>query len=471
MKPSRLSLRRSLIIAVVLLLLLPLLYRAETIVSAEHMALATFKSLWPITSNNTDGASIAVDYKGGVHLAFAAYTAVNGTYPAYYAYCPANCDILTNWTITTVQNIGVYGGGIRLEVNAAGQPRMLWYQQLSVSGNGVYQYGQCDSICTSSAKWTIISLYDDAVGPGSTRYFALNHLGSPRFLYTDTDVVNDHEGTFYAYCDANCTSAANWREAQISTAYLRYDFSLAFAPSGAARLVFRAAGMDDTIRYAECSINCQLANNWSEVDIVDVLGAYGAFSLDLDTQGRPRLAYYSGYIDSTNPGNDKLRYGWCNSNCSQRANWAFNTVGLPLNYGKYVELAVDSQNRLHLAYYVEDLAQSIYGLGYTVCNSNCTTATPAWEDVFVETDSTLQAISPIAAKPGCSVSAWLDVGKDPSLAVDALGQPRIGFTAIHYQGGTCAIREDIRLVRYGQSGSSQPPIELKNKVYLPLTRK
>jgi hypothetical protein len=439
--------------------------------SAGYPALVAFQTLWPITSNNTDGASIAVDASGGVHLAFAAYTAVDGEYPAYYAYCSAGCGNLANWTVTAVHNIGVFGGSVRLEVNAAGQPRMLWYRQVSISEDGVYQYAQCSSNCTNASNWGIATLYADAVGPGSTRYFALNHQGNPRFLYTDTDVINDHEGTFYAYCDASCTSAANWHEAQISTTYMLYDFSLAFTPTGAARLAFRHAGMDDTVAYAECSASCQDPDNWNDVTLVEVLGAYGAFSLDLDPQGRPRLAVYSGYFDASSPDNDLLWYGWCNSNCLAAASWSFDYVGLPANYGKGVELVVDAQDRLHLAYLVEDIDQSIYGLGYTLCTANCTGTAPVWEDSFVETDATLAASNPIDVAPGCSISGWLDVGKEPSLAVDALGQPRFGFTAVHYQGGTCSIREDIRLVRYGQAAGSTPPIDLPNKVYVPMTTK
>ena len=470
MKPFHLSPKKSLIAAICLLLLLSPLSSNPTNASAQAAALAAFQTLWPITSNNTEGASIAVDANGGVHLAFAAYTAAGGVYPAYYAYCPANCGVLNNWTVTSVQNIGTYGGSVRLELNGSGQPRMLWYRQLSVSNNGVYQYGACNSNCTNPNSWTIATLYDDAVSSTNTRYFALNHQGNPRFLYTDTDTVNDHDGTYYAYCDMNCTSAGNWREVQISTAYLLNDFSLSFTPSGAARLAFRYPGWDDTINYAECNGNCQNADNWNDVTLVDVLGAYGAFSMDLDSQGRPRLAYYSGYIDSSSADNDFLWYGWCDSGCLNSSSWNFNSVGLPQDYGKDVELAVDAQNRLHLAYYAEDMTQSIYGLGYTVCKANCTTGTPTWEDSFVETDSSLEISDPITPNPGC-LSYWLDVGKDPSLAVDATGQPRFGFTAVHYQGGTCSIREDIRLVRYGQSGSTTPPIEKKNKVYIPIAIK
>lgn len=440
---------------------------------ADAASLAAFQRFWPTTATNTENASVAIDKNGGVHMAFTSYTSYNGGYPIFYGYCAANCGVKTSWTITTVGNAGMYGGFVLLEVDPSNRPRMVLYQQVNLLDDGQYQYAQCNSGCTAASGWTIVSLQVVAAGPDATRYFTLDAQGRPRFLYNDTDSVNDHRGTYYAYCDSGCTSKANWHETEISESYLLYDFSLAFTSSGGVRMAYRnAAGYPDTLNYVECGSTCTDANNWNEVPLVNPLGSGGSFALDLDTQGRPRIAYYTGYISSTSADNDLLWYAWCNSSCLQAGSWTHRSAGLPKGYGEYVDFVVDAQNKLHFAYLVDDTTNSIYGMGYTVCTANCTGSTaPTWSDQMVETGDDLNASDPVAVQSGCSISAWLDVGEEPSLAVDALGQPRVGYNAVHYQGGTCSIHEDIRLVRYGQLGNAVPPVPKPYRVFMPMLKK
>ena len=424
----------------------------EEIVNGAEAAL-TFQRLWFFTDNNTDGASIAVDAAGGVHMGFSAYTAVGGAWPAYYAYCASNCANSASWTTTSVGNLGVWGGYTRLALDTAGHPRLLWYSQTLVSTPGVFQYAECDTACTNAANWAKVTLATASNYPSYSRYFALDQQGRPRYLYTDTNT--DHTGAYYDYCDANCTSAAQWHEVQINSAFLLFDFSLAFDTTGGAHLAYRdATNYPDRLGYAECAA-CDNAAGWQSTLLVNI-GSGAAFSFRLDAQNRPRLAFYTGYLGSDNPNNNVLAYAWCNAACTLESNWDNYALGLPTHYGSKVDLALDQQGHPHMAYYVDNASTS-WVLGYAVCTANCEDHTAAWQTQFVETSDDLDASDPIPLKSGCSVSSWLEVGHTPSLTLDAGGNPRIGYTAKHYQGGTCSISEDIRLVRFALAGSANPP--------------
>ncbi|CAG0935029.1 hypothetical protein TFLX_03853 [Thermoflexales bacterium] len=441
-----------------------LLLRATDVLAQNptppHSAAAlAFQRVWPFIGNNTEGASVAVDAAGGVHLGFSAYTAMGGAWPAYYAYCAANCQNAANWTTTIVGDLGTWGGSTRLILDAAGHPRLLWFNETSISGPGVFQYAECNTACTNAANWTRVNAATTSSVAGSSyfsRYFVLDQQGHPRFIYTDTDA--SHPGTYYAYCDTGCsTSSTNWHEVQISSAYLLYEFSLVFDSNNGIHLAYRdATAYPDTLGYGVCTSNCTNADNWNSITLTD-LGSGAAFSLRVDTQRRPRLAFYTGYLGSGNPANNLVEYVWCNTTCLQIANWDSYAVGLPASYGAEVDLALDQQNRPHLAYYVDDVVHSAYGLGYATCTTDCETQSAAWQAQFVETSNELDASDPIPIQSGCSISSWLEVGHTPVLALDAGGNPRIGYTAQHYQGGTCTIHSDMRLVRFARAGNSTPP--------------
>ncbi len=429
------------------------------------LAAETFQRVWPFKNNNTDGASVVVDATGGIHMGFTAYTSVGGAWPAYYAYCASNCATAANWTTIVVGDVGTWGGYTRLALDAAGQPRLLWFNETSISGPGVFQYAECNSACTNPASWTKINAASTAsvVGPSYSRYFALDQQGHPRFIYTDTDSY--HSGTYYAYCDSACsTAAANWHEVQISNAYLLYEFSLVFDTANGVHLAYRdATGSPDSLGYAECSTTCSNAANWNSTSLID-LGSGAAFSLRVDAQHRPRLAFYTGYLGASDPNNRVLVYAWCNTACTQDSNWDNYALGLPAYYGAEVDLALDQQGHPQVAYYVDDVSNSIYGLGYAACTANCETQSAAWQAQMVETSDELDASDPVPVKSGCSISSWLEVGRVPLLALEAGSHPRIGYTAQHYQGGTCTIQSDLRLVRFALVNK----VNLNERIYLPL---
>lgn len=472
MKPLHIRTKLNSVMMMILLVSLLPFYRAPApagAATAANDASAAFNRFWITKSNNTEGPSTAVDDQGGIHVAFSSYTAApGGGYPAYYAYCPASCSSQASWSVVALNNLGMFGGYTRVAVDASGRPRLLWYQKFDLGTDGVYWYAECNSACTVAENWKMVSLAVATVGPEIARYFALDPEGRPRFLYIDSD--SGHEGAFYAFCDANCTVLQNWYEEKISNSSDLYDFSMAFSPSGGVRIAFKnATTYPDKLQYAECDTNCGDEANWTSTVLVEDLGSGGYLSLAVDSQGRPRLAYFTGYYGSNEPANYLLNYAWCNASCGMLASWTIRSANLPANYGKYVDLAVDATGRLHMAFYIDDFDGGTEGLGYMVCTANCYTDAAIWERQMIEYPADLDASDPIPLVNPCTLSAWLDVGMEPSLALDAAGNPRITYMASHYQGGLCNIFEDIRLVRFTMSGTTSPNLEYK--VYLPYLMK
>ena len=431
-------------------------------------ASVSFQRFWLTISNNTEGATTVVDPSGGIHVAFSAYTSSGGSaWPVYYTYCASNCSLASQWSNPiVVGDCGAWGGDARLALTSAGQPRLMWFNEPLLTEDGYYQYAECNAGCTNAANWTKSgSLASMVVDSGSGRYFALDPQDHPRYIYTDTGI--DHTGTYYAYCDAGCTTISNWHEVQITPDYLLYDFSMAVNASGRVAIAYRSAtSYPDTLGYFQCDSNCSQAGSWESITLVDNLGSGNALSLRLNPQGQPRLAYYSGYLGSGNADNDLLVYTWCDSSCTQSDHWSGYQVGLPVSYGKEVDLTLDSQARPQLAYYVDDVTNSVNGLGYATCSANCQSISATWQAQMVESSDDLDASDPIPPIAPCTYSFWLEVGQDPSLALDAGDNPRIGYTARHYQGGpACTVYEDIRLTRFAlTANASANPID----VYLPL---
>jgi hypothetical protein len=164
---------------------------------AHHQA-ASVNAALSIFFLNTDGnateASIAVDKAGGVHIAASPMgAATDGTYPAYYAYCASSCSSAANWTILELENLGFWGGYVRLALDSNGHPRMVWNRELTMS-NGEYRYAECNTHCTSFANWKIGS-----TGPSYSadegRYFALDNLNRPRLVLYN--YIPQYSGTWY----------------------------------------------------------------------------------------------------------------------------------------------------------------------------------------------------------------------------------------------------------------------------------
>lgn len=389
----------------------------------------------PALSNTADPV-LAIDMAGGLHVAYNPTSSQSGGgYPVHYAYCPANCDEPTQWTAVAVGDAGWLGEVARVALTPQGHPRMMWFFQDSLSGDGVFMYAECNQNCTTPANWQSLPLTAAFVSSGEGRYFTLDPQGRPRYLYSDIQGANT--GIFYVFCNANCTDLNNWYETQISDIYPAGGFSLAFDSNGRVRMAFNDGSQwpPDWLSYAECDAGCELAANWHFATLVELGDAYD-FTLQVDTSGRPRLALYTGYYGDDR--DNRLHYFWCNANCLTPGNWSSYDLGLPDEYGINVDLVLDNQNRPRLA-----IATDIYyseHVDYLWCNAKCEADSAEWQIAIVETSEEVNASAP----PGnCSLAYWY-IGKRPSLGLDIAGNPRLAYNA------DCGNVELVRLALFIQ---------------------
>ena len=396
-------------------------------------------------TKKTDSASAAVDATGGFHLAYAANTPLVEGKPAYYSYCAANCVTVSNWgTVTLIDRVDE----VQLALTSAGHPRLLLRGPSPDGNTYFYKYAACDVNCTNIAGWTIADVTTFTIPPywvttySLPHYFALDNLDRPRFLYaTGWDA-------FYVYCDIACTSATSWWKYPINAHIFGTDYpTLTFTSSGQPRIT--AVIADGTgasyLNYITCDTMCDNLASWTYTALMD-RGSGGvnvSFVLKFTSGGQPRLVFQQA---STSPGpGNYLWYLWCNTGCTNNANWAGSSIGAQ-GQAENPDLALDALNRPRIAF---RNILSPDGLGYVWCNTNCESTTATWQGGLVEPSTDLDSVWDILPPLNCSGSYWYG-GYRPSLALDKAGNPRIGYVAQHLHGGgiSCTIGEDFRAVRF-----------------------
>ena len=420
--------------------------------NAASAAYAHFFLQDPLTSDPWQRSHTIVDGSGGVHVIF--YDSDN----IYYAHCAVSCGDPANWLELPLFATGTYDSldEPTLGVDASGRPRLMWYAEYSGDTNAHYYYAECNANCTdSAANWTPVAAaelgsYDY---PHNVRYAALDTQGRPRLVYEMSGYPDS--GFNYLACDANCTTASNWHTTAVTTPDLQPDMNL--------QLVFdqnsrpRVLGYDDSnhvLVYAECDSSCSTSANWGSVALFEV-GYYFDydFALRLDAQGHPRIAYYL----KDNNDNVLLAYAWSNANSLNLTGWSSYSFNYPTNDELSLDLALDSQGRPRIVYSTDEL-----DLSYLTCTANCETASPTWQQQYIETGDDLNASDPIAQIPTCTPPTWMVKGY-PSLALDAANNPNVSYLVRHGQfcpdsQGHLQIYYNARSIRFARAGGSSLPI-------------
>jgi hypothetical protein len=400
-------------------------------------------------TRQTNSADIKVDGSGRMHVAYAAFGLDgNNQSAAYYRTCqPAttDCSQVVNWPGIALSNDVQEA---QLQLTAVGQPRLLLK-----TGSGYFQYAACDTACANAANWSLLNVaYHDVVDINlwdyGQNYFALDAMGRPRFIYFDNQ-GSQHWGSYYVFCDDNCTNPANWYETRLDLGgdanYEMFVYpSLAFTAGGQPRVVSYISTPfgPSVVYYLQCNSNCDNGANWERVALFDRGSGHAFWVLRLDSSSRPRLAFYQGAFDGG--GGEKLYYIWCNANCLDFDNWDGFDLDLEQGVGQHPDLFIDGQNRPHLAFQINGTT----GLAYARCTANCQNSSSAvWQAFIAEEASVLDADFPIAPPIGCAASYWYG-GYRSSVALDAAGNPRIAYDAEHLYGdGACVTDRDYKAVR------------------------
>jgi hypothetical protein len=197
-----------------------------------------------------------------------------------------------------------------------------------------------------------------------------------------------------------------------------------------------------------------VATNWGSVALLDpgYYLLYYPFALRVDTQGRPRIAYYR--ADSSN---NILHYAWSNSNALTVTGWLSYTLNYSsTTYDAAVDLALDIQSRPRVTFATDKL-----DLSYLTCTANCESASPTWQQQYIETGDDLNVSYPIPTNPACLSSSWIIPGY-PSLALDTADNPNVSYFVRHGQlcqdsQGHLQILYDAKGIRFARPGGSSTP--------------
>lgn len=393
------------------------------------------------TDVKTNDAAIAVDPRGGLHVAFKTFVAEVEQPAAFYGYCPgaplADCAAAAGWKYTS---FGSKVDEVQLALTADGRPRILFRERKEGTLFYNYAYVACEANCTAEGAWA--GLYvAEAAGNGvfdkdnPQRSFAIDPQGNPRFIYVNPWGNGKPQGVFYVQCDGDCANpdAAQWTqtnivpEVQYRSPGMDYP-SLAFTADGRPRVVGVStySGEGVGLQYFACDEACDDPASWSITALGERGGGpYAGWDLELDTQGRPRVVQFQGALSEGELG--RLLYLTCDEGCERADGWRSVAIGQP-GEGINPDLELDSLGRPRLAYGFRPAAGGF--LGYAWCDGvNCAADPGQWRRQAVETNATLNASFTPAIPFGCDQQTWAE--PIPSLALDPAGHPRIAYDALN----------------------------------------
>lgn len=383
---------------------------------------------------NTAAPKLELDARGRLHAAYSGY----GSGGVFYATCEgASCD---PEHIEVVQlSADNTAGNVMLTLTKEGAPRLLFATFIST------YYAECDADCGQSASWRMGKIVELGANLDVTgESLALDPQGRPRFLqhgrYTPGNFFDPPvRDTSLASCERDCTRPESWRFDVIAKDEIWRSGSLRFDAQGAAHVAAvlfpfgeRATRPAPLGVYKRCTSACESAASWQTFGLRTALFVSGsgitsidsAISLALTGDGQPRVAMLS--VDEQKQ--RELSYFEClGGSCFEPVSWQGTVVHSGDDLYAGVDLALDPSDHPHVVF------SRNFDIGLAQCSdARCAGADSRWHAQPVELSTSLTADA-IFLRWNCTVGAWFF--RDASLALDARGQPVVGYRAADVSGG------------------------------------
>jgi len=262
--------------------------------------------------------------------------------------------------------------------------------------------------------------------PTSHPTVMVDAAGGVHVVFTPESVTQQHptRAVLYAYCPANCTSAAAFTITALGDD-VEYA-NLALTPAGKPRLMARLrlpSGEGHVYQYWACDNNCTSAAQWKATIIgggyARAVGSGEPFSrfFALDPQGRPRFVYFDAGGDINDPHWGAF-YAFCDTDCGNISNWGEVRL-IEDAFASEFALSFGPTGQPRLAFKTYDSESYTHYLAYVECQVNCTSAAN-WSGLWL-----LETVS-------------ASVTEDPALALrtDSYGRPHLALYTGTGLGGT-----------------------------------
>jgi hypothetical protein len=345
-------------------------------------------------------------------------------YDYLYAQCDGGCTAAESWEV--VQVASARGGSAyeqqdarqpqrSFELDPNGRPRLVYIDENATADPfhvGVY-YTWCDAGCTNALAWQEVRITEvvqwDGVIEGQERalYLALafSPEGYPRVITAEFFPLNGGENRLtYIECDELCEVGYLWQKVQL---YERGE-----GPIPAVDLEIDAQGHPHVAFYQ---------------------GKTEAIMPDGSRPMQPESVLYA-----TCP----------QDHCMTVMNWDAQHIGVQGVNGPGPDLELDAQGRPRIAYTHGEKG----GIGYSWCNGDCLSYTDGtWQHGIIETRTELQSAWPVTDPANCAQGGWQ--GWAPALMLPASGDPQVAYDAAYVAacaGQDVVVQSAVRLVTFAQ---------------------
>lgn len=372
--------------------------------------------------DNTAAPTIAVDPRGNTHAVYPAYAGGG----AYYAFCEGGCASPDLVKVVRFPTDGTVTNAM-IALDAQGRPRILLASYAKV------EYATCDTNCLDPSGWKVGTVVAHGAEQDVTgEALALDPQGRPRFILHTykayLGIGQKDPKTYYMTCDADCTSAAAWSTNLISATDIWESSTLRFDATGRPRVAAVGPVEIDGTRhemavYYECNGDCTTEAGWTGIGLgpvyeseLEAVTIKPTVTMALAKSGAPRIAFMA----RTPEDGKAIVYMTCDADCTAD-NWNAVVVSRHESLNSGLDLALDADDHPRLVYTLN------YNIGLAHCDdAECADEKATWGLTKVEAGEDIPT-DDIFLYKNCTVGAWFL--HDPSIALTADGQPRVGYQA------------------------------------------